>query len=78
MFPLTFISSAFVPVESMPAGLSHFAEYNPVSIVVDALRALWLDAPAGHSIWAAVVWAIALIVVFAPLAVARYRSRAAR
>ncbi|HWC27592.1 MAG TPA: ABC transporter permease, partial [Solirubrobacteraceae bacterium] len=42
VFPLTFISSAFVPVESMPAALEWFAEINPFTIVVDAMRALWL------------------------------------
>ncbi len=40
VFPLTFISSAFVPVESMPAGLQWFAEINPFTIIVDAMRAL--------------------------------------
>ena len=48
VFPLTFISSAFVPVESMPGALQWFAEVNPFTIVVDAMRALWLGAPAGQ------------------------------
>ena len=78
IFPITFISSAFVPVESMPAGLKEFAEVNPITVMVDAMRALWLDAPAGNSIWGAVVWSIALIAIFAPLAVAKYRRTAAR
>ena len=47
VFPLTFISSAFVPVESMPEGLRWFAEINPFTYMVDAMRALWLGAPAG-------------------------------
>ena len=76
MFPLTFISSAFVPVESMPAGLQWFAEINPFTVVVDAMRALWLGAPAGNSIWGAVVWSLVILAVFAPLAVRRYRSTA--
>jgi len=78
IFPLTFISSAFVPVESMPTGLEQFAEANPITVVVDAMRALWLGAPAGDSIWGAVAWSLALIAVFAPLAVARYRRTASR
>jgi ABC transporter DrrB family efflux protein len=78
IFPITFISSAFVPVESMPAGLEEFADANPVSVVVDAMRALWLGAPAGDSIWLAVVWSLALIAIFAPLAVAKYRKAASR
>ena len=62
----------------MPAGLEQFAEANPVSVVVDAMRALWLDAPAGNSIWLSVVWCFVLIAVFAPLAVRRYRLSAWR
>jgi len=78
VFPLTFISSAFVPVQSMPAPLEWFADnLNPFTIVVDAMRALWLGAPAGNSIWGAVVWSLAILAVFAPLAVARYRKTAA-
>jgi ABC transporter DrrB family efflux protein len=76
VFPLTFISSAFVPVESMPAGLQWFAEINPFTIVVDAMRALWLGAPAGDIIWGAVVWTVVIILIFAPLAVHRYRRAA--
>ena len=76
MFPLTFISSAFVPVESMPAGLQWFAEINPFTIVVDAMRSLWVGAPAGNSVWGAVVWSLVIIAVFAPLAVSRYRRAA--
>lgn len=78
IFPITFISSAFVPVESMPAGLEQFADANPVSVVVDAMRALWLDAPAGDDIWLAVVWSVVLVAIFAPLAVAKYRRTAAK
>ena len=73
VFPLTFASSAFVPVASMPDGLESFAEINPFTIVVDAMRALWLGEPAGDAIWGAVAWSLGLIVVFAPLAIARYR-----
>jgi ABC-2 type transport system permease protein/oleandomycin transport system permease protein len=76
VFPLTFISSAFVPVHSMPAVLRAFAEVNPFTITVDAMRSLWLGAPAGNNVWGAVVWALAIIVIFAPLAVARYRRAA--
>ena len=78
VFPITFISSAFVPVDSMPDALQWFAEINPVTIVVDAIRALWLGAPAGNNIWGAVVWSLVLIAIFAPLAVWRYRRAAGR
>jgi ABC transporter DrrB family efflux protein len=73
IFPLTFASSAFVPVDSMPSALQAFAEVNPFTIVTDAMRSLWVGAPAGNSVWGAFAWTIGLIVVFAPLAVSRYR-----
>lgn len=73
IFPLTFASSAFVPVDSMPSWLQSFAEVNPFTIVVDAMRALWLGTPAGNSIWGAVAWSLGLIAVFAPIATWRYR-----
>src|SRR5215211_4256226 len=58
IFPITFISAAFVPVESMPSGLQDFAELNPITVVVDAMRSLWLDAPAGNAVWGAVAWSV--------------------
>jgi ABC-2 type transport system permease protein/oleandomycin transport system permease protein len=73
VFPLTFISSAFVPVETMPPILQDFAKINPITIVVDAMRALWIGAPAGNNIWGAIVWSLVIVGVFAPLAVWRYR-----
>ena len=76
VFPLTFISSAFVPVGSMPEVLRVFAEVNPFTITVDAMRSLWLGAPAHNNVWGAVAWGLAIIVVFSPLAVARYRRAA--
>jgi ABC-2 type transport system permease protein/oleandomycin transport system permease protein len=78
VFPLTFISSAFVPVGSMPAGLRDFAEVNPFTIIVDAMRHLWLGAPAHNSVWGAAVWSLVIVAVFAPLATARYRRAAGR
>ena len=73
IFPLTFASSAFVPVDSMPSWLQAFAEVNPFTVIVDAMRALWIGAPAGNSVWGAFAWIIGLLVVFAPLATWRYR-----
>jgi len=73
IFPLTFASSAFVPPESMPAAIEWFANVNPISTVVDATRALFVDAPAGNDVWAAVLWIAGTIVVFAALSVHRYR-----
>jgi ABC transporter DrrB family efflux protein len=76
VFPLTFISSAFVPPATMPTPLRQFAEVNPFTIEVDAIRALWTGAPAGNYIWGAIVWSIVILVVFAPIAVNRYRHAA--
>jgi ABC transporter DrrB family efflux protein len=78
IFPLTFISSAFVPPSTMPEPLRWFAHVNPVTIMVDAMRALWLGTPAGNYVWGAVVWALIILGFFAPLAVSRYRRAAGR
>jgi hypothetical protein len=53
--PLTFISSAFVPPASMPAPLHWFADVNPFSKIINAVRALWLGLPAGDNAWLALV-----------------------
>jgi ABC-2 type transport system permease protein len=73
LFPVTFVSSAFVPVDSMPGWLQPVAEYNPFTTMVDAIRALFLGTPAGSDVWAAVAWSVGIVAVFAPLAVWRYR-----
>ncbi len=74
VFPLTFVSSAFVPVSSLPSVLKTFAQVNPFTVTVDAIRSLWLGAPAHNNVWGAAAWAVAILLLFAPLAVARYRS----
>jgi ABC transporter DrrB family efflux protein len=78
LFPITFISSAFVPTDTMPGWLEPVAENNPFSTMVDAARALFLDAPAGNDVWGAVVWCIGIIAVFGPLSVWRYRRAVTR
>jgi ABC-2 type transport system permease protein/oleandomycin transport system permease protein len=78
IFPLTFISSAFVPPESMPAALQAFAEVNPFTITVDAMRSLFLGAPAGNNVWGAVAWSLGIAAVFAFLAVAKYKRAVVR
>ena len=78
VFPLTFISSAFVEPKYMPTVLHDFANVNPFTVVVDAMRSLWLGAPAGNNVWGAFVWAVVIVTIFAPLAVARYRRAANR
>ena len=78
IFPITFISSAFVPTETMPSWLEPFAEHNPFTTMVDAARALFLDAPAGNDVWLAVVWCFVIIAVFAPVSAWRYRRAVTR
>ncbi len=78
VFPLTFSSSAFVPVDSMPDGLRQVAQVNPFTTLCDAMRSLWLGTPAHTDVWMSFVWCFGLIAVFAPLAVARYRRVAAQ
>ena len=59
VFPLTFISSAFVPVGTMPDGVEGSSpQVNPFTIVVDAMRSLWIGAPAHNYVWGAVVWTV--------------------
>ena len=76
LFPLTFASSAFVRVETMPSWLRAFAENQPVTKVVDASRALMLGGPTTRVVIEALLWCAGLLVVFAPLAVRRYRKLA--
>src|SRR3984957_10167410 len=69
LFPLTFLSSAFVPIASMPGWLQAFANNQPVTYVVDTMRALALGGPIEASLWKSLVWLIGILVVFGPLAV---------
>jgi ABC-2 type transport system permease protein/oleandomycin transport system permease protein len=78
IFPLTFASSAFVPVQSMPDWLRAFAEVNPFTVMTDAMRGLWLGADVGNAVTGAVAWSVGITIVFAALAVARYRRAVTR
>jgi ABC transporter DrrB family efflux protein len=78
IFPLTFVSSAYVPTASMPKVLQAIADANPVTTIVDALRSLWIDAPAGNDVFFAVVWCVGIVAVFSVLATQRYRRTVAR
>jgi ABC transporter DrrB family efflux protein len=82
--PLTFISSAFVPTQTMPGWLQPIAEWNPLSSLAAACRSLFGNPnpaasvqawPAQHAVLAVLCWSVGLIVVFAPLAVRLYRSK---
>ena len=73
LFPLTFLSSAFVPIETMPGWLQAFANNQPVTYVVDTMRALALGGPVWPSLWKSVLWLVGIFLVFIPLAVRAYR-----
>jgi ABC-2 type transport system permease protein/oleandomycin transport system permease protein len=71
--PLVFASNAFVPSKSMPGWLQAFANHQPVSATVSAVRALTNGGPTAGHVVSALLWITGMIVVFAPFAVGRYR-----
>jgi len=70
---LVFASSAFVPVSTMPSWLQVWANHQPVSITVNAVRALMIGGPTATPVIQSLAWSVGLIAVFAPMAVRRYR-----
>ena len=68
IFPLTFASSAFVPTDTMPSALRFFAENQPLTHVINAMREWLVGTPSGNSTWLAFVWCVSIIVVAMPLA----------
>lgn len=73
MLPLVFASSAFVSTTTMPDWLKPFAEHQPVTAAVDAVRALVLGGPWGTPVLTTLAWSAGIVAVFAPLAIRRYR-----
>lgn len=78
LFPLTFASSAFVPTATMPSWLQGFAEHQPISVTVNAERALLLGLSTGSNGWQAIAWCVGILVVFVPLSVSLYRRTTGR
>ncbi len=74
LFPLVFVSTAFVPLESLPGWLQDFAAHQPLSVVIDALRALALGGETAGPVLQSIAWTVGILVVFVPLAVRRYRN----
>ena len=74
LFPLTFASSAFVDTSFMPGWLQVFANHQPVTVTVNAARDLVLGQPVGWGVVGSIAWSLAIVAVFVPLAVRRYRS----
>lgn len=73
LFPLTFVSAAFVPVSSMPGWLQAFAKNQPVTIVIDEMRSLALRGPVLTHAWQSALWLAGIIAVFVALSVRTYR-----
>ena len=81
VFPLTFVSSAYIPVATMPSWMRGFAENQPLTVMVNAVRTLseggraeaLLGHPATYFVSRALLWSVGLVAVFAPLAVVKYR-----
>jgi len=74
---LPFISSAFVPTGSMPSGVRAFAENQPVTSIVNAIRALLARQPVGNDIWIALAWCLGILIAAYIFAMRAYRRRAA-
>ena len=88
IFPLTFVANTFVPVENLPSVLRAFAEWNPISAVAQAVRELFGNIPFGSpepTAWPlqnpvvyALLWAMVIVLIFAPLSVRRYKKAVKR
>jgi ABC-2 type transport system permease protein/oleandomycin transport system permease protein len=77
VIPLIFTSSTFVPVATFPGWLQAFANINPITATVDALRALCLGGPTATAVWQALAWIGGLLALTMPAAVIRYRRTTA-
>jgi ABC-2 type transport system permease protein len=74
LFPLMFLSSAFVPVDTMPTWLQDFARYQPLSTAITTVRTLFNGGPLADDLWRSAAWLGAVLVICVPLAIARYRT----
>lgn len=85
LFPVTFISNAFVDTSNMTPWLRHVADWNPFSATVQACRVLFANPgqstssawPMQHSVWASVIYSVLIVLIFRTLAVRKYRSATA-
>lgn len=78
VFPLTFASAAFVPTQSMAWGLRLFAENQPVTHVIEAVRALMVGMPVGNHAWLAIAWSVGTIIVAIPITAYLFRRHVGR
>lgn len=73
LFPVTFLSSAFVPISTMPGWLQAFANNQPITFTIDAMRAMALGGPIETPLWKSVAWLAGIFIVFVPLSVRAYK-----
>lgn len=78
VFPLTFAASTFVPTSTMPGWLQAFANNQPVTHVIDSVRAMLLAQPLGDHLWLSLLWMAGLLIVLVPFCVKRFRNHAGR
>lgn len=78
IFPLTFVSSAFVPTDTMPSALQVFAENQPLTHVINAMRSWLVGTPMDNAGWLALIWCIGIIVVCVPVAAHLFRRNTTR
>lgn len=74
---LPFISSAFVPTDSMPGPVRAFAEHQPITTIVNVIRNLFAEQPVGNDLWVAIAWCVGILVVAYAVAVRAYRGSVA-
>jgi ABC-type multidrug transport system permease subunit len=74
MFPLTFVSSAFVDPDTMPDWLEPVAKANPFTIVTNAARALYNGNPVGNDALWSILWSVGIIAVFATLSIRKFNN----
>lgn len=78
LVPLAFVSSAFVPVDTMPGWLQPFVEHQPITVIIDAVRALLLGQPAGDGVWQAFAWCGGIVAFCMAISVVLYQRMARR
>jgi oleandomycin transport system permease protein len=76
LFPLTFGTNMMVPTDTLPGWLQAWVNVNPVATVMDAARGLMVGGPVAGPVFKTIIWSVAIVAVFAPLAVRAYRRRA--
>ncbi|NNE74010.1 MAG: ABC transporter permease [Acidimicrobiales bacterium] len=74
MFPMTFVSSAFIDTSTLPGWLQEVADANPFTHLTNAARALYNGNPVGNSVWLSLAWSVGLVAVFATLSIRKFNE----